>query len=59
MKALLVTADSWPFKYVNGVQTPESVAFMARSAGETAKQPAPLTQYEVVMSDPETEECLL
>lgn len=56
---------NWPFKYVNGVQTPESVAFMARSAGETAKQPAPLTQYkretlyEQVMSDPETEECLL
>lgn len=44
---------NWPFKYVNGVQTPESVAL------ETAKQPKPLTQYEVVMSDPETEECLL
>ncbi len=41
---------NWPFKYVNGVQTPESVTL------ETAKQPAPLTQYEVVMSDPETEE---
>ena len=50
---------NWPFKYVNGEQTPESVAL------ETAKQPAPLTQYkretlyEQVMSDPETEECLL
>ena len=43
----------WPFKYVNGEQTPESVAL------ETAKQPKPLTAYESVMSDPETEESLL
>jgi hypothetical protein len=31
----------WPFKYVNGVQTPESVTL------ETAKQPPPLTQWEI------------
>ena len=44
---------AWPFKYVNGEQTPDSVAL------ETMKQPKPLTQYETVMSDPETEESLL
>lgn len=53
----------WPFKYINGQQTPDSVAL------ETAKQPKPLTpqsgssrilsQYERVMSDPETEDALL
>ena len=48
---------SWPFKYVNGEQTPESVA-LERSV-ETMKQSKPLTQYETVMSDPETEESLL
>lgn len=47
---LLRFADMWPFKYVNGEQTPESVAL------ETIKQPKPLTQYEQVLSDPETEE---
>ena len=40
----------WPFKYINGQQTTESVALA------TSKQPKPLTQYEQVMSDPETEE---
>ena len=40
----------WPFPSVNGVQTPESVALV------TMKQPKPLTQYEQVMSDPDTEE---
>lgn len=40
----------WPFKYVNGEQTPESVAL------ETAKQPKPLTQYESVMLDLDIEE---
>lgn len=44
---------NWPFKYVNGEQTPDSVALM------TAKQPKPLTAYETVMADPETEESLL
>ena len=44
---------SWPFKYINGEQTPDSVSL------ETAKQPKPLTAYESVMSDPETEESLL
>lgn len=43
----------WPFKFINGEQTLESVAL------ETAKQPKPLTAYETVMSDPETEESLL
>lgn len=41
---------AWPFKYVNGEQTPESVAL------ETAKQPKPLTPYAKVMADPETKE---
>lgn len=40
----------WPFPYVNGEQTPDSVAL------ETAKPDKVLTQYEQVMSDPETEE---
>lgn len=44
---------SWPFKYVNGEQTEESKAL------EAQPQPKPLTQYETVMSDPETEESLL
>ncbi len=49
----------WPFPIVNDERTPESVALV------TAPVPKPLTQYkretlyEQVMSDPETEECLL
>ena len=43
----------WPFPYVNGEQTPDSVALV------TAKQPKPLTQYEQVMLDPDIEESLL
>lgn len=40
--------NNWPFKYVNGVQTPESVTL------ETAKQPAPLTQYQICLeTEPE------
>ena len=27
----------WPFKYFNGVQTPESLALQARSAGQSDK----------------------
>ena len=42
--------SEWPFKYVNGVQTPESVTL------ETMKPIKPLTGYAKVMSDPETEE---
>lgn len=45
--------NTWPFKYVNGEQTPESVAL------ETIKQPKPLTPYQKVMADPNTEESLL
>ena len=44
---------AWPFKYVNGEQTEESKAL------EAQPQPKPLTAYESVMSDPETEESLL
>lgn len=44
---------TWPFKYVNGVQTPESVALV------TEPVPKQLTQYEQVMSDPETEDAPL
>lgn len=42
--------SNWPFPSVNGERTPDSVALA------TSKQPKPLTQYEQVMSDPETEE---
>ncbi len=42
--------SNWPFPVVNGERTPESVALV------TAPVPKQLTQYEVVMSDPETEE---
>jgi len=28
---------TWPFKYFNGVQTPESLALQARSAGQDNK----------------------
>ena len=45
--------SNWPFPYVNGEQTPDSVALV------TSKQPKPLTQYERVMSDHEIEEALL
>ena len=56
LQEALLCADAlseWPFKYVNGEQTPDSVALV------TAKQPKPLTQYQQVMSDPDTEESLL
>lgn len=43
----------WPFKYVNGEQTPESKAL------EALPQPKPLTPYEAVISDPDTEDALL
>lgn len=43
----------WPFKYVNGEQTPESKAL-------EASPPEPKQSlYDQVMSDPETEESLL
>lgn len=41
---------TWPFKYVNGEQTPESKAL------EDIPPEPRLSQYEIVMSDPETEE---
>ena len=40
----------WPFRSVNGEQTPDSVAL------ETAKPGKVLTGYAKVMADPETEE---
>lgn len=48
LQEALLCADAlsgWPFKYVNGEQTPDSVAL------ETMKQPKPLTAYESVMSE--------
>lgn len=45
--------SEWPFKYVNGEQTPESVAL------ETSKPDKVLTQYERVMSDPDTKDAPL
>ena len=56
LQEALLCADAlsmWPFRMVNGEQTPDSKAL------ETMKQPKPLTAYESVMSDPETEEGLL
>ena len=53
MMPLPPLGSKWPFPSVNGEQTPDSVAL------ETMPQPKPLTQYETVMSDPETEESLL
>ena len=53
MMSLPPLGSNWPFPSVNGEQTPDSVSL------ETMKHPKPLTQYETVMSDPETEESLL
>ena len=56
LQEALLCADAlsgWPFRTVNGEQTPDSVALVID------KQPKPLTQYETVMTDPETEEALL
>lgn len=56
MQEALLCADAmsvWPFRSVNGEQTPESVTL------ETSKQPKPLTQYARVMSDPDTQEAML
>lgn len=53
LQEALLCADAlsgWPFKYVNGEQTEESKAL------ESQPQPRPLTAYESVMSDPETEQ---
>lgn len=47
----------WPFRTVNGEQTPDSVA-LQRSV-ETLPQPKPLTGYAKVMSDPDTEDAPL
>ena len=47
LQEALLCADAlsqWPFRSVNGKQTPDSVAL------ETLPQPKPLTQYERVMS---------
>ena len=66
LQEALLCADAlsgWPFRTVNGEQTPDSVAL------ETSKQPKPLTpqsgssrilsQYARVMSDPGTQEAML
>lgn len=56
LQEALLCADalsSWPFRTVNGEQTPDSVAL------ETMPQPKPLTQYARVMSDPDTQEAML
>jgi len=44
---------TWPFKYINDEQTEESKAL------EVQPQPRPLSAYEKVMSDPDTEEAPL
>jgi hypothetical protein len=43
----------WPFKYINGLQTPESVAL------EAMPEPPKQSLYEIVINDPETQEALL
>ncbi len=56
LQEALLCADAlsqWPFRTVNGEQTPDSVAL------ETLPQPRPLTGYAKVMSDPDTQEALL
>jgi len=53
MMSLPPLGSKWPFPSVNGEQTADSVAL------EAQPQPKPLTAYESVMSDPETEEGLL
>lgn len=56
LQEALLCADAlsqWPFRTVNGEQTPDSVAL------ETLPQPKLLTGYAKVMSDPETEEAPL
>lgn len=53
LQEALLCADAlsgWPFKYVNGEQTPDSVAL------EAQPQPRPLSAYDKVMTDPDTEE---
>ena len=56
LQEALLCADAlsqWPFRSVNGKQTPDSVAL------ETAKPDKALTQYARVMSDPDTEDAPL
>ena len=56
LQEALLCADAlsqWPFRSVNGEQTPDSVAL------ETAKPDKVLTQYARVMSDPDTEDAPL
>lgn len=56
LQEALLCADAlsqWPFRSVNGEQTPDSVAL------ETMPQPKPLTGHAKVMSDPETEDAPL
>jgi hypothetical protein len=43
----------WPFKYVNGVQTPESVALEAKPTEK------PLSDYNVALNETNEEEALL
>ena len=56
LQEALLCADAlsqWPFRTVNGEQTPDSVAL------ETLPQSKPLTQYALVMSDPDIEDAPL
>lgn len=51
MNILLVTADNgrvkWPFPYVNGQQTPESLALQSdKQAHKHTKQPIDLNQFK-------------
>ena len=53
LQEALFCADAlshWPFKYVNGEQTPESLEL------ESIKPVKPLSAYESVMSDLDTKE---
>ena len=50
MMSLPPLGSNWPFPSVNGEQTPDSKEL------EAQPQPRPLTAYESVMSEPDTEE---
>lgn len=56
LKEALLCADAlsgWPFKYVNGEQTPDSLEL------ESIKPVKPLSAYAQVMADPDTLEAPL
>jgi hypothetical protein len=51
--------DNWPFKYVNGVQTPESVALEAKPAEKPLKPYNVEGRYARALLETNEEEALL